>query len=74
MPEERRLAAIIFTDIAGYTALMGSNEDRAFAILKKNHEIHESLIKQFNGILIKEIVDGTKEKWFSQAPMCWETE
>jgi len=25
MPEDRRLAAIMFTDIVGYTALMGSD-------------------------------------------------
>jgi class 3 adenylate cyclase len=28
MPEERRLAAIMFTDIVGYTALMGSDEEK----------------------------------------------
>ena len=33
---ERRLAAIMFTDIVGYTAFMGSDEDRAFEVLKKN--------------------------------------
>jgi len=59
MPEDRRLAAIMFTDIVGYTALMGSDEDKAFDMLKRNHEIHENLIKQFNGTLIKEIGDGT---------------
>ena len=59
MPEDRRhtssvrkLAAIMFTDIVGYTALMGSDEDKAFDMLKRNHEIHENLIKQFNGTLI----------------------
>jgi class 3 adenylate cyclase len=44
MPEDRRLAAIMFTDIVGYTALMGSDEDKAFDILKRNHTIHENLI------------------------------
>ncbi len=59
MPEDRRHIAVMFTDIVGYTALMGSDEDRAFDMLKRNHEIHENLIKQFNGTLIKEIGDGT---------------
>ena len=27
MSQDRRLAAIMFTDIVGYTALMGSNEE-----------------------------------------------
>ena len=56
--QERRLAAIMFTDIVGYTALMGSDEDKAFEILRKNREIHSKLIKQFNGTLIKEMGDG----------------
>jgi len=59
MPEDRRLAAIMFTDIIGYTALMGSNEERAFDMLKRNHTTHENFIKQFNGTLIKEMGDGT---------------
>jgi TolB-like protein/class 3 adenylate cyclase/Flp pilus assembly protein TadD len=53
-----QLAAIMFTDIVGYTALMGSDEDRAFEVLRKNKEIHETIIQQFNGKLIKEIGDG----------------
>jgi len=59
MPEDRRLAAIMFTDIVGYTALMGRDEDQAFDMLKRNHTIHETLIKKHNGTLIKEIGDGT---------------
>lgn len=40
MSEDRRLAAIMFTDIVGYTAQMGSDKDRAFGILKINRVIH----------------------------------
>jgi len=59
MPTQtRQLAAIMFTDIVGYTSLMGSDEDHAFEILHKNREIHLKLIKQFNGSLIKEMGDG----------------
>ncbi len=36
MPQSRQLAAIMFTDIVGYTALMGSDEQKAFQLLKKN--------------------------------------
>ncbi len=56
--QKRRLAAIMFTDIVGYTTLMGSDEDRAFDTLRKNREIHAKLIQQFNGKLIKEMGDG----------------
>ena len=54
---QQRLAAIMFTDIVGYTTLMGSDEDKAFEILRKNREIHTEVIKQFNGLLIKEMGD-----------------
>ena len=56
--QERRLAAIMFTDIVGYTSLMGSDEDRAFEVLAKNREIHNQLVEKYNGTLIKEMGDG----------------
>ena len=59
MPEDRRLAAIMFTDIVGYTKLMGEDEDKAFDMLKRNHIIHATLIEKHNGKLIKEVGDGT---------------
>ena len=59
MPEQtHKLVAIVFTDIVGYTALMGTDEDKAFEVLKKNQDIHNELIPQFNGTLIKEMGDG----------------
>lgn len=45
MPEDRRLTTIMFTDIVGYTALMGSDEDRALKTLLKNREINQQLAK-----------------------------
>ena len=59
MPEDRRLAAIMFTDIVGYTALIGSNEDKAFDILANYHTIHSTLIKKQNDTHIKEAGHGT---------------
>ncbi len=32
MPQSRQLAAIMFTDIVGYTALMGEDEQKAFEL------------------------------------------
>ena len=58
MPQSRQLAAIMFTDIVGYTALMGTNEQKAFELLRKNREIHKPLIEEFGGRLIKELGDG----------------
>ena len=56
--QERRHAAIMFTDIVGYTSLMGSDEDRAFEVLSQNREIHQQLVDKYNGTLIKEMGDG----------------
>ena len=55
---ERKHVTIMFTDIVGYTALMGSDEDKAFEILRKNRAIHQDLSKKYDGKLIKEMGDG----------------
>ena len=61
---ERKLAAIMFTDIAGYTAQMSKNEDKAFALIKKKRELLLPLLKKHKGKLIKEIGDGTMTRYF----------
>jgi len=53
-----QLAAIMFTDIVGYTALMGEGEQRAIRLLDKNLSIQKPLIEQHKGKLLKEIGDG----------------
>src|SRR5687768_11811070 len=58
MPQTRQLVAIMFTDIVGYTALMGEDEHRAFELLKKNRQLQKPLIEQNNGRWIKELGDG----------------
>ena len=58
MPEERRHIAILFSDIVGYTSLMGEDENKALDMLSRNRTIHETHIKQFNGTLIKDIGDA----------------
>jgi len=54
----RKLAAIMFTDIVGYSALMGSDEQKALELLKQNRTIQRPLIEQHNGKWLKEIGDG----------------
>ena len=56
--EDRRLAAIMFTDIVGYTALMGKDEDQAFQLLRTNRAIHKPLIEKHRGRFLKEMGDG----------------
>ena len=58
MSSTRQLAAIMFTDIAGYTALMGKDEQKAFELLEKNRQIQKPIIEQHNGRWIKELGDG----------------
>ncbi|MCU0370487.1 MAG: hypothetical protein MUC31_03640 [Bacteroidales bacterium] len=59
MKEHRKLAAIMFTDITGYSALMSKDEKIAMRVLEKNRSIHKSAMSRFNGEYIKEIGDGT---------------
>ncbi len=58
MASTRQLAAIMFTDIVGYTALMGEDEQRAFELLNKNRALHQNSIEQNSGRWIKELGDG----------------
>ena len=62
---ERKLAAIMFTDIAGYTSQMSKDEDRAFALIQKKRKLLLPLVEQYEGKLIKEIGDGTLTRYFS---------
>ena len=58
MPATRQLAAIMFTDIVGYTSLMGKDEQKAFSLLEKNRQIQRPLMENHNGRWLKEIGDG----------------
>ncbi len=55
----RKLAAIMFTDIAGYTTLMGEDESKALQLLQRNRGLLKPIIEQFRGEWLKEIGDGT---------------
>jgi adenylate cyclase len=72
MSQSRQLAAIMFTDIVGYTALMGEDEQKAFDCLRKNRSLHKEKIAQHNGTWIKEIGDGilTSFPTVSDAVLC----
>ena len=49
----------MFTDIAGYTAMMEKYEQKALSILEKNRSLQKSLAKKHNGEFLKEMGDGT---------------
>jgi len=54
----RKLAAIMFTDIVGYTRMMSQDEDKALQILENNRGLHKDLLILYEGQLLKEIGDG----------------
>ena len=57
--DKRKLAAIMFTDIVGYTALMQRDEQQAIAIRKRHRETFERTLDAFNGTMIQYFGDGT---------------
>ncbi len=59
MDQNRQLAAIMFTDIIGYTAIMSADEKNALEVLDKNRQIHLPLFEKYHGTKIKEMGDGT---------------
>jgi eukaryotic-like serine/threonine-protein kinase len=58
MSQTRQLAAILFADIAGYTALMEADEAHAFTIRDKFKKALESETSLHNGRIIKFSGDG----------------
>ena len=59
MAIERKSAAIMFTDIAGYTDAMSKSEQKALEMLRKKRSIIKPLIDNHKGTYVKEIGDGT---------------
>lgn len=48
----------MFSDIVGYTAMMGRDEEMAYQMVKRNVRIHQQVIKKHHGKLVKEMGDG----------------
>ena len=58
MPIERKLAAIMFTDIAGYTALSAKDSTKASELLKTQRKLLKPIVEKHGGSWMKEIGDG----------------
>jgi len=56
MSQSRQLAAIMFTDIQGYSALMQKDEEQAIKIRKRHREIFESTTNKYNGQILTSIM------------------
>ena len=59
MTRTRQLAAIMFTDIQGYTTLMQKNEELAVQAREKHRRIFNSITKKFEGKILQYYGDGT---------------
>ena len=55
---KRKLAAIVFTDIVGFTRLSAENEPAALELLDKQRELLQPIVSSFRGEWLKEIGDG----------------
>ena len=58
MSPTRQLAVIMFTDIVGYTALMGKDSKKALDLVRQSKEIQKPLVEKYNGRWLKEMGDG----------------
>ncbi|MFC2124604.1 adenylate/guanylate cyclase domain-containing protein [Bacteroidota bacterium] len=69
---DRQLAAILFTDIVGFTSLMGKDENKALQYLEQNRRIQKKLIRKYRGKWLKEMGDGSIAIFFtsSEAVLC----
>ena len=56
--EQRKLAAIMFTDIVGFSHQMGLDENHALELLDKHNKILNRTIENFNGHTLKHIGDS----------------
>jgi class 3 adenylate cyclase len=62
--EERKLLAILFTDVVGYTALTERDEARAVRVRDRHRELVKTLVTQFEA----EVVDTTGDESLSVFP------
>ena len=64
MTEQRRLAAIVSADVAGYSRLMGRDESGTLAALKAvRREVLDAAIAVHGGRIVKTTGDGLLPKY-----------
>tara|TARA_Y100001970_G_scaffold274364_1_gene373971 strand:+ start:2026 stop:3483 length:1458 start_codon:yes stop_codon:yes gene_type:complete len=55
---DRKLAAILFSDIAGFTQLTAGDEEKAVDLINHQRELFQPIVSEFDGDWLKEIGDG----------------
>ena len=56
--ETRRLAAIMFTDIVGFSRQMGANEARTLRLLAVHNHVIQQAVTEHHGHVIKTVGDA----------------
>jgi class 3 adenylate cyclase/TolB-like protein/Tfp pilus assembly protein PilF len=59
MAQQRQLAAILFTDIVGYTALMQENEHKAILVINHYNEVLNKCVARHQGKVLNNFGDGS---------------
>ncbi|MBK8042460.1 MAG: adenylate/guanylate cyclase domain-containing protein [Haliscomenobacter sp.] len=59
MSSNRRLAAILFSDIAGYTAMLQRDEEEGLRKLRRYRQVLEEKARYYNGQVLKNYGDGS---------------
>jgi class 3 adenylate cyclase len=54
----RKIVAIMFSDIAGYTAAMGQDEELAIRAVSRSRAVQKELVRKFRGDWVQEVGDG----------------
>jgi adenylate cyclase len=57
--QHRQLAAILFTDIVGYTAMMQQNETQAVAVVKRYISVLQKTVSEHDGSVLNDYGDGS---------------
>lgn len=58
-PKKRRLAAIMFTDIVGYSAMMQKDEELANRLRERHRQVFIQLHEKYGGEILQYFGDGT---------------
>ncbi len=65
MEEQRKLAAILFSDIVGFSKIMGEDEESGLQLLEKHDEILTPVIADHQGTILKKMGDAIFAEFIS---------
>ena len=57
--DKRKLAAIMFADVVGYSRMMAGNEERTLELLRDFENICSPIISENSGEIIKKVVKNS---------------